>query len=178
MDSEIMEPADVTAQDVREVLDLAVVLREIHAELASLRRQNEFLNGVLDRLHSENEALRRAESQRALPAGTRELIKLADDWRSRGAGQNREEPCGAALAGLCADIVEDVTIILQRQGVEEFWPATGILFDRQEQRAVATRPTGEPSLDGTVANTRRPGYRMQERVVRFAEVEVQRCTTS
>jgi molecular chaperone GrpE (heat shock protein) len=178
MDSEIMEPAGETEEDAPKALDLETALREIHSELVRLREQNEFLNKVLDRMHSENETLRRAESQRALPAGARELIKLADDWRSRGADlKARTEPCSADRASLCAEIVDDVTLILQRQGVEEFWPATGVAFDRQEQRAVATRATDEPALDGTVAHTRRPGYRMEDRVVRFAEVEVQRRTT-
>jgi len=89
----------------------------------------------------------------------------------------RTEPCSAELARLCAEVVDDVTLVLQRQGVEEFWPVIGIAFDRQEQRAVATRTIDEASLDGTVAHTRRPGYRMEDRVVRFAEVEVQRRTT-
>jgi molecular chaperone GrpE (heat shock protein) len=178
MDSEIMEPAGAAEEGAPEVLDLEAVLREIYAELARLREQNEFLNKVIDRMHSENQALRRAESQRALPAGSREMIKLADDWRSRGMALNtRAEPCGAELARLCAEVVDDVTLILQRQGVEEFWPAVAVAFDRQEQRAVATRTTDDPALDGTVAHTRRPGYRVEDRVVRFAEVEVQRCPT-
>lgn len=170
-----MEPAGVAGEDAPEVPDLEAVLREINVELAGLHEQSRFLNTVLDRLHSENETLRRAESQRALPTGSRELIKLADDWRSRGAAlNNRAEPCSADLARLCAEVVDDVTLILQRQGVEEFWPAIGIAFDRQEQRAVATRTTDESSLDGTVAHVRRPGYRVEDRIVRFAEVEVQR----
>jgi molecular chaperone GrpE (heat shock protein) len=175
MESENTASAGAIEEDPPRALDLEVVLREINAELAGLHEQSRFLNTVLDRMHSENEALRRAEAQRALPAGIRELIKLADDWRSRGAAQeNRAESESTDLARLCAEIVEDV--ILQRQGVEEFWPATGTAFDRKEHRAVATRTTDDLALDGTIAQTRRPGYRVDDRVARFAEVEVHRYT--
>ena len=115
-----------------------------------------------------NERLRRAESQRSLQPALRELIKLADDWRSR----------TVALAGqadqvqLCGEVVEDVTLILQRQGIEEFQAEPGAEFDRREHRAVGTQPVDDEALDGLIAKARRPGYHEGDRVVRFAEVVV------
>ncbi len=99
----------------------------------------------------------------------RELIKLADDWRSRALAVREDtDP-----AQLCADVVEDVTMILERQGIEVFSADEGAEFDRRQHRAVDT--SGRPrtsTLDGCVAEVRRPGYRDEERVVRFAEVVV------
>lgn len=144
------------------------ILEGIRAELEGLHAQSKFLNEVIDRLHTENERLRRAESASAPRPAVRELIKLADDWRSRtvALGEN------ADLARLCGEVVEDVTMILDRQGVEEFCAEPGLEFDRRQHRAVGSMPTDDEALDGQVAEARRPGYRDEERIVRFAEVVV------
>lgn len=148
--------------------EIAEVLAGIRAELTGLHEQSKFLNEVIDRLHTENERLRRAEARSAIQPALRELIKLADDWRSRAvaAGENRD------LARMCGEVVEDVTMILDRQGVEEFHAESGAGFDRHRHRAVGTRQIDDEALDGVVAEARRPGYLSDGRVVRFAEVVV------
>ena len=156
---------------------IEAVLAGINSELAGLHSQSKFLNEVIDRLHSENEKLRNAESQRSLQPALRELVKLADDWRSRGASlRGRASAEDTDLIGLCDEIVEDVTLLLDRQGVEEFHAEPGTAFDRREHRSVATRPTEDGDLDGTIAEARKPGYRVDTRVVRFAEVVVLKVT--
>lgn len=144
------------------------ILDGIRAELAGLHTQIKFLNEIIDRLHTENERLRRVESQSAPRPAVRELIKLADDWRSRAVALSEETD----LAQLCGEVVEDITMVLERQGVEEFGIEPGLEFDRRQHRAVGSVPTGDETLVGKVAETRRPGYRDEERVVRFAEVMV------
>ncbi|UOZ07943.1 nucleotide exchange factor GrpE [Amycolatopsis sp. WQ 127309] len=148
-------------------------LSAIRTELAGLHAQSKFLNEVVDRLHAENEQLRRAGSKATVQPALRELIKLADDWRSRAAAIRE----GADSARLCADVVEDVTLVLERQGVEAFSADAGAEFDRHEHRAVGTQVTEDETLDGRVAEARRPGYRSDERVVRFAEVVVYKVAT-
>lgn len=148
------------------------VLDGIRTELTGLHAQSKFLNEVIDRLYTENERLRLAESRSAVRPAVRELIKLADDWRSRMAAVRAD----ADLARLCGEVVEDVTMILGRQGVEEFSAEQGIEFDRRLHRAIGTQPTEDETLDGYVAEARRPGYRDEERVVRFAEVVVFKFT--
>jgi molecular chaperone GrpE (heat shock protein) len=150
------------------------VLDEIRTELAGLHTQSKFLNEVVDRLYTENERLRRAESRSAPRPAIRELIKLADDWRSRTVAVREN----ADLALLCGEVVEDVTMILERQGVEEFGVEPGTEFDRRQHRAVGTRPTDDEALDGRVAELRRPGYLEEDRVVRFAEVVVFKFTAA
>ena len=141
------------------------------AELTLLRQQQGFLNEVLDRLHRENEVLKRGETQKMLDPVVRDLIKLADDWSARG------EALGGELAQLCQEVAEDAGLILARFGAEVFAPEPGAEFDRRAHRAVGTAGTDDPSLDGTVAAARKPGYRVDERVVRFAEVTVHRVVT-
>lgn len=154
--------------------ETSTVLDEIRTELAGLHTQSKFLNEVVDRLYSENERLRRAEARSAPRPAIRELIKLADDWRSRTVAVREN----ADLALLCGEVVEDVTMILERQGVEEFGVEPGTEFDRRQHRAVGTRPTDDEALDGHVAELRRPGYREEERVMRFAEVLVFKFTAA
>lgn len=149
-------------------IDVEKTLSDIRTELSGLHAQSKFLNEVNDRLHNENDRLRRAGSKATLQPSLRELIKLADDWRSRALAVREDtDP-----AGLCADVVEDVTMILERQGIEAFSADEGAEFDRRQHRAVGTTATEDEALDGRVAEVRRPGYRDEERVVRFAEVVV------
>lgn len=153
--------------------DLEEVLGGIRAELTGLHTQAKFLNEVIDRLHAENERLRNAESKRAVQPALRELIKLADDWTGRGASLRENS---TELAQLCDEIVEDVTLVLERQGFETFHPEEGAEFDRHEQRAIGTRATDDEALDGRIAQARKPGYRADGRVVRFAEVVLHKVT--
>ncbi|MEU4742215.1 nucleotide exchange factor GrpE [Actinosynnema sp. NPDC023658] len=154
--------------------DVESVLAGINSELAGLHAQSKFLNEVIDRLHAENERLRNAEAQRGLQPALRELVKLADDWRSRRAALEADGE--ADLVRLCDEIVEDVTLVLERQGVDEFHAETGAEFDRHEQRSIGTCPADAPDLDGRIAAVRRPGYRVETKVVRFAEVVVFKFT--
>ncbi|MCP2167111.1 GrpE protein [Goodfellowiella coeruleoviolacea] len=150
------------------------MLTGIQSDLAGLHAQSKFLNEVIDRLHTENEQLRAAEARRTLQPALRELVKLADDWRSR--RTSLAEAGHVDLTRLCDEIVEDVTLLLDRQGVEEFHAEVGAAFDRHEQRSVGTRPTENTDQDGRIAEARRPGYRVDGNVVRFAEVVVYKFT--
>ncbi|AXX32182.1 nucleotide exchange factor GrpE [Actinosynnema pretiosum subsp. pretiosum] len=154
--------------------EIAEALAGINSELTGLHAQSKFLNEALDRLHTENDRLRNAEAQRGLQPVLRELVKLADDWRSRRAALDGED--GAAPLRLCDEIVEDVTLLLERQGVDEFHAEVGAAFDRREQQSVGVLPTDAPDLDGTIAEVRRPGYLLGAKVVRFAQVVVFKLT--
>lgn len=154
--------------------DLPRAIDGIRAELSGLREEGRSLNGIIDRLHTENERLRHAEAKQNVRPAVRELIKLADDWRSRSAAL-QEKP---DLAQLCDEIVDDVTMILDRQGVVEFQARPETEFDRHEHRAVGTEVTDRSELNGYIARARRPGYRGDEKVIRFAEVVVYKVAES
>jgi molecular chaperone GrpE (heat shock protein) len=154
--------------------EITTVLDGIKAELTGLHEQSRFLNEVIDRVHGENERLRRAEAQSALQPALRELVKLADDWRSRSIAAGED----AGSAKLCGEVVDDVTMILERQGVEEFHAEPGTEFDRRRHRAVGRQPTADEALEGVIAEARKPGYLNGDRVVRFAEVVVFKVATA
>ncbi|WP_188316640.1 nucleotide exchange factor GrpE [Solihabitans fulvus] len=158
-------------------IDIGSILQDINTELVGLHTQSRFLNEVIDKLHTENERLRRNESQKLLEPMIRDLIKLVDDWRSRGSAmRDVTEADSADLVRLCGEIVEDVTMVLDRQGVAEFAPPHGNAFDRHVHRAAGTRPTQDSALDGVVCEVRRPGYRSTDKTLRFAEVTVLKFT--
>lgn len=155
---------------------VAEILADINGRLAALQAQSTTFTEINDRLHAENERLRRDEVGKLLQPVIRDLVKLADDWRGRGrAFQNR---AADDMAKLCLELTEDVTMVLARLGVEEFVAAAGCAFDRHEHRAVDVRPTNDIELDGSVVETRRPGYRTSDKVVRFAEVVVLKYKSS
>lgn len=150
---------------------VAEILADINARLADLQARNASFTEINDRLHAENERLRRDETGKLLQPVIRDLIKLADNWRSRGRVlANRSGDAAQDMAKLCAELTDDVAMVLARLDVEEFAPGAGCIFDRHEHRGTEVRPTGVREMDGLVADTRRPGYRSNGRTIRFAEV--------
>jgi molecular chaperone GrpE (heat shock protein) len=144
--------------------------------IEGLRAEIRGFQGLIDRLYSDNEELRRGQLDRMIEPLLRDLFKLSDDWRRRGsylAGETTDAPV-KDVSTMCHEMVEDVEIILERHGVEKITPELGSLFDRREQRAIGTAAVADPALDSTVEGVRRPGYRFGGRMLRFPEVLVHR----
>ena len=150
-------------------------LAAVREELAALRAETVHLNGILDRLHAENERLRRGETEQMMLPLLRDLIKMADDWRAMATSWSaRESATPQDVARKCSDVADDAGLILGRYGIEEIQPAAGDELQRKLHRAVTFVPVGDPVLDGTVASVRRAGYLYGEKVLRFADVVGQR----
>jgi molecular chaperone GrpE (heat shock protein) len=146
-------------------------LAMIQAELSALRAETVHLNGILDRLHAENERLRRGESEQLLQPLFRDLIKLADDWSAMAASwDSKETATPADVACKCRDVAEDAGLILERYGVDTLAPAIGAAVERRQHRVVGTVRAENPDVDNTVAEVRRAGYVYGEKVIKFAEV--------
>jgi molecular chaperone GrpE (heat shock protein) len=164
--------------DAPSLTTLAAAVDSLRDALAASRRTQEHQELLLDRLHEEKERLREAEQRRQRDPVIRELIQLSDtyvrtsrQWLGRGdVSTETAEKVSAALAETAAD----VRLILERQGVEDFEPNPEERFQRSESKAVGTKPTSDPDREGRVAEVRKPGYRMGERVLRFSEVVVWR----
>lgn len=128
---------------------------------------------LVDKLHRENEQLRRAEIERTRDPVVRDLISLADTCLRNGrAWMQREAVTPNDMDRVLHEVAEDVALILERQGVEAFTPDEGTKFDRREARAVRSVGTSDPLLDNVVAEVLKPGYRMGDRVLRYCEVVV------
>lgn len=128
---------------------------------------------LVDRLHTENERLRRGEFDRMLDPIIRDLVALTDSClRNADAWLARPATSPADLHRVLGDVASDISLVLERHGVETFLPAPGEPFDRKQQRAARTEPTQQPELNGRIARSLRPGYRSGARTIRFAEVVV------
>ncbi|MGH3814579.1 MAG: nucleotide exchange factor GrpE [Pseudonocardiaceae bacterium] len=128
---------------------------------------------LLDKLHDENEQLRRAELERARDPMVRDLISLVDTCLRNGrAWLERDTVTPGNVDDVLRDVANDVKLILERQGVETFTPEAGTKFDRREARAERSVNTSDASLDGAVAEVLKPGYRAGNRVLRYCDVVV------
>ncbi|WP_322752794.1 nucleotide exchange factor GrpE [Frankia sp. Cas3] len=129
--------------------------------------------GLIDKLHEENERLRRGEFDRMLDPIVRDLIALSDTClRTAQAWLARSSTTPADTAQVLDNVAGDLTLILERQGIEVYEPAAGTPFDRKQQRSVRTETTSDEANGGMVAATLRPGYRNGARTLRFADVVV------
>jgi molecular chaperone GrpE (heat shock protein) len=128
---------------------------------------------LLDKLHGENERLRRAELERAGDPVVRDLISLSDTCLRNGrTWLQRADVTPGDIYRVLRDVTDDMKLILERQGVETFEPEAGAKFDRREDRVVRSASTADASLDGVIAEVLKPGYRMGNRILRYCEVVV------
>lgn len=160
------------ASPLGEVIAAVAAVRD---DLRRLTDVNEQQAALIDRLHTDNQALRRTETERQRDPLVRELIALADTslriargWEKRDVAA--AEPVADALRG----VADDIRLILEHQGFEGYEPAPGDAFDRRHHRAKGSATTAEKGLDDHVAEVLRPGYRTGERTLRPAEVLVWR----
>jgi molecular chaperone GrpE (heat shock protein) len=146
-------------------------LAMIQAELSILRAETVHLNEILDRMHAENERLRRGESEQLLQPLFRDLLKLADDWTAMATSwESKEAATPSDVARKCRDVAEDAGLILERHGVASLVPQVGTPIERRQHRVVGTVKAETPEVDNTVVEVRRPGYVYGEKVIKFAEV--------
>jgi molecular chaperone GrpE (heat shock protein) len=146
-------------------------LATIRSELALLRAETVHVNQILDRLHAENERLRRGETEMLLQPLFRDLLKLADDWTAMAASwELKVSATPADVAKTCREVADDAGLILERFGVDSFAPDVGTTIDRRQHRVVSSVKAETPEAENTVAEVRRAGYAYHEKVIRFAEV--------
>lgn len=174
-------PTDGTSSPPAECADGAVVasLADIRSLLTTLKdtvgREHEraaHRERVIDRLHEENQLLRRGEAQTVLEPVRTALYRLYDKVRRE---SERETVEPAHVPKLLSAIADELAEILARTGVEPMAVQAGEAFDPARHRPAGTRDVGEAELDGTVATVRRAGFVRGEKVVRRAEVIVARA---
>ncbi|HEX6468510.1 MAG TPA: nucleotide exchange factor GrpE [Streptosporangiaceae bacterium] len=125
--------------------------------------------GVIDRLHDDNQRLRRGELQVMLEPLRAALYRLHDMVRRLAA----EPPADPSHVGsLFSAIADEVAEALARAGAERYTVESGEPFDQARHRPVGTTPVTDPALDGAVVAAHTDGFAQGEQVLRRAEVVI------
>jgi molecular chaperone GrpE (heat shock protein) len=166
--------------DIEAALNIEDTLRAVADSVQELRddfsrhvQGFDHQRALVDKLHDENEQLRRVELERSRDPVVRDLISLADTCVRNGrAWGQRDAVTPGDVGRVLREVADDVELILERQGVEAFKPECGTSFDRREHRVVRSADTSDVSLNGVIAEVLKPGYRMGNRIIRYCEVVV------
>jgi molecular chaperone GrpE len=102
-----------------------------------------------------------------------EFLDVADQMDLALRAADAEEAGGASLAQGLRLIQGRLLGALRAAGLERF-EVLGEPFDPERAEAVAVVPVADPADDGRVVVQQRPGYRLGDRVVRPAQVQVGR----
>ncbi len=170
-------PLAGTAEVIAQLAQLATGVAGLRAELRRLAELTAQQGSFVDKLHADNERLRRVEADRLRDPLVRELIALADtQLRNARRWEAEQSPAALPVAEALRGVSGDVQLLLDRQGVESYQPSTGERFDRKQHRSRGTAETYEPEQADAVADVLLPGYRIGDRTIRPAEVIVWRVT--
>jgi molecular chaperone GrpE len=161
------------------LLDRLARLESKVDELAVARARDQevaaFRESVIDRLHAENQSLRRGEVDAALEPFRDGVVGVYDMAR-RAAAQYRstDQPSAERGAALLEAVAEEAADILVRAGVTRVEPMVGEVFDPSRHRGVATTVAAQPWQDNTIADVSAIGFAALNKVIRRAEVVVAR----
>lgn len=148
--------------------ELEEAVASLDARLEESQRLLARQSDLVDRLHAENLELRAGELRNAQLPLVRDLIRLHDDvGRMRDAAGEGD--------GDLRVVRESLLDTLARNGVEGYAPEHGEGFDSRLHAAMGTEPTTDESLDKTVVEIVRCGFRWESGdVIRVAEVRAYR----
>lgn len=156
---------------------------EVRAALAGLSarldREHEraaHREAVIDRLHEENQRLRRGELRGMLEPVRAALFRLHDEARRAAERLARPDdpPEPARTAELLTAVADEIADALARIGVERFTAEPGDPYDAARHRPVEAAAVTDPGLADTVVTVRADGFEQDGRVLRKAEVAVGR----
>ncbi len=162
----IVEPktVEVTAEMFQKITESMERVKE--AEARAMRLQADFDN-FRKRTQREKEELSHYASQKIITA----LLPILDDFdRAMQAAQGQSELHESYWTGL-EMVYRQLRTVLEKEGLEEI-PALGQPFDPNIHEAVMTCPATDEIEDNTVAQVLRKGYKMKDKVIRAAMVQV------
>jgi len=149
-------------------------LATMTAMVDEFHRRSAHRESVIDRLHEENQELRRGLWRAALDPVVTDLLRLYDGL-SR---QARRSDTGAATADLLASFAEDVELTLDRCGLTIFTALPGDAFSPALHLVVGFTPCDASAQNNTVAEVVSKGLQERDtsRVRRPVRVRVHRYT--
>jgi molecular chaperone GrpE len=169
-DTPDLHPEEVATEDPRSKDELLAELAEAESRrdeyLDDLRRARAEFENFRKRTLRESGAQRDAGKADVLGA----VLEVLDDLdRTLDAADGSPDD---ALAKGVTLVAEKLVRALQAAGLERV-DGTGVPFDPNVHEAVQQRPSDEPRDEPTVAEVLRPGYRLDDRVLRAAMVVVE-----
>ncbi|MCD0448717.1 nucleotide exchange factor GrpE [Actinocorallia sp. API 0066] len=123
---------------------------------------------IIDRLHRENESLRRGELDQLHEPVRAALYRLYDLVRRA----EVQPPDGEHVAPLLGMIGDELAEALGRTGVEIFEVEFGEPYDSARHRPLGVEPVTDRGLDGKVVEVCREGFARGDVIVRRAQVRV------
>lgn len=133
---------------------------------------------VIDRLHAENQRLRRGELAAMLEPVRAALYRLHDQARRESrrlaAPEPADPPDPRRTAVLLGAVADDVADALARLGVERFTVEPGQPYDASRHRPVAVTPVDDPLRENMVTAVESDGFEQGGQVLRKAAVGVGR----
>jgi hypothetical protein len=172
-----------------ELFEIRSAITDLNALVAREQERASFREELIDRLHGENQTLRRSELDTTLDPVRSGLYRLYDlasreaaRWQLASTDTEQAEPPtqDGPLYGVFAEQVgalftafaEEVLEVLGRIGVEAFEVKAGELYDASMHRPVETVRVDHPSWDGAVVQMVSAGFVRGETVLRRADVVV------
>jgi molecular chaperone GrpE (heat shock protein) len=129
---------------------LLVTLASVERELRAFHQRAVHREAVIDRLHSDNQALREGQIRTALQPVLTDLAKLYDGLIQQ-AQRLASEAEAAAEHALWASFADDVAMALERYGADIVTARPGETYDRGRHVAVSFVGNTDLSAGGTVA---------------------------
>ena len=173
VETEEAEQAEETEEAVEETEDQKEI-RRLRSELEKAMQQRDEYLSMAQRAQADYQNFKKRNSSvrtDALEEGSREtvagMLPVIDNLeRALEAAEDPDEPVANGVRMTLKQLMD----ILGKQGLEEI-PANGEKFDPDLHNAVLRAPAeaGEP---GTVAEVYQKGYRIKDKVIRYAMVSV------
>ena len=140
------------------------LMQELQALNAKYQHQISVKDDLIDKLHADLRSYQKDDSDRYILQVMKGIIRLrsamqkqiqASQWENLSAEQLREE---------YGYILEDLTDLLENQGIIPFSSAPGSSFDPSKQNP-KVELTNDPELDKTVKESKKDGYMQSERLI-------------
>ena len=132
-------------------------LAQLRVEIAEFHERSAHRETVIDRLHAENQELRAGVHRALLDPVVVDLVRLYEAL-----GNEATRAKGTAIGtspAMMASFADDVELILNRCGLEQFGAQPGDPYCPGEHKPLAVVPTDDPRKDRTVAEVIAPGFR-------------------
>jgi len=176
-----LEAEDAGGDMGKPLLPIDKKLAEIQEQMIHL--ENEFQSKLkydahkekmIDKLHKELQEYKSDMLKKYLRSIVMDIIQMIDNIRKLTNHYHTQDASGndpEKLLKLLESIPSDLEDLFYRQGVNPF-TCDGNIFDASRQRILRTYDTSDKSKDKTVAESLRPGYEWEGKVIRPEMVAV------